>query len=131
MVTKFLDHNHRELKQRRRRRQRERQKSNRFIIIYYLLFIIYYLLYLFIIYYIYLLFIIFIYLLFFFIFYYCLLFTRAAHFFVYFLAVVERLRYETSQFHAPALWGRRTQHKTFPIFFLNLDTVLSDSKNLP
>ena len=30
MVTKFLDHNNRELKQRRQRRQRERQNSNRF-----------------------------------------------------------------------------------------------------
>ena len=30
IVTKFLDHNNRELKQRRRRQQQERRKSNKF-----------------------------------------------------------------------------------------------------
>ena len=33
-------------------------------------------------------------------------FARASRFFVHFLAVVARLRHETSQFHAPALWIR-------------------------
>ena len=53
-------------------------------------------------------------------------FARASRFVVQFLAVVARLRHETSQFHAPALWISWAQHKNFLFLFLNLGTVLSD-----
>ena len=44
--------------------------------------------------------------------------------FVHFVAVVARLRDETSQFRAPTFtW---TQHKNVLFPFLNLETVLSD-----
>ena len=46
--------------------------------------------------------------------------------FVRFLAVVARLRRETSKFHAPTLRSRRAQRKNFLFPFLNLDTVLPD-----
>ena len=52
--------------------------------------------------------------------------ARASRFFVRFLAVVARLRRETSKFHAPALRSRRAQRKNFLFLFLNLDTVLPD-----
>ena len=53
-----------------------------------------------------------------------------SRFLVHFLAVVARLRlrHETSWFHVLALRSRWTQHKNFLFLFLNLDTVLSDSK---
>ena len=51
-------------------------------------------------------------------------FARASRFFVHFLAVVARLRHETSYFHTPVLWSRWAQNKNF--LFLHLDTVLSD-----
>jgi len=54
-------------------------------------------------------------------------FARASHFFVHFLAVVARLRLETSQFHSPALSSGWALHKNFLFLFLNLETVLSDS----
>ena len=47
-------------------------------------------------------------------------------FHVHFVAVVARLRDETSQFHVPALWSTWTQHKNVLFPFLNLETVLSD-----
>ena len=53
-------------------------------------------------------------------------FARASRFFVHFLAVVARLRHETSQFRAPALWIKWAQHKNFLFPFLNLGAVLSD-----
>ena len=46
--------------------------------------------------------------------------------FVRSLAVIARLRRETSRFQAPALRSRRTQRKNCLFLFLNLDTVLSD-----
>ena len=49
---------------------------------------------------------------------------QETHFSVHFLAVVARLRHETSQSNGPAWW---TQYTIFLFFFLNLDTVLSDS----
>ena len=54
-------------------------------------------------------------------------FARVSHFFAHFLAVVARLRHETSSFHAPALWSRWPQDKNFLFVFLNLGTVPSDS----
>ena len=54
-------------------------------------------------------------------------FAGASSYFVYFFAVVARLRHETSQFQAPASWSRRTNSKIFVFLFLNWDTVLSNS----
>ena len=42
------------------------------------------------------------------------------------LAVVARLRRETSRFHAPASRSRRAQRKNCLFLFRNLDTVFSD-----
>ena len=47
-------------------------------------------------------------------------------FFVRFLAVIARLRRETSRFHEPAVRRKRAQRKNSLFLFLNLDTVLLD-----
>ena len=52
--------------------------------------------------------------------------ARASRCFVRLLAVVARLRRETSRFHAPALRSRRAQRKNCLFLFRNLDTVFSD-----
>ena len=45
-------------------------------------------------------------------------FARAARFFVHFLAAVARLRHETSEFHALALWpGVGKPNKKMLVFF--------------
>ena len=47
-------------------------------------------------------------------------FARASHFFVHFLAVVARLRHETSQFYSPALSSGWALHKNFSFSFSKL-----------
>ena len=54
-------------------------------------------------------------------------FARASRHFVHFLAVVARLRHETSYFHTLALWSRWAQHKSCLFPLLNLYMVLSGS----
>ena len=41
-------------------------------------------------------------------------------FFAHILAILARLRHETSYFHAPALWSRWTRHKKFVFSFSKL-----------